>query len=185
MEDEDKCCICLEKLSLLDTEDVVQNVENIETVQNVQNVQNETKTLPCGHKFHDECINHWFRLSSINRCPMCRMPTTPSNGNENVEMNADYDYQINDFLSAYNRDEENETEPVFFYNTPLGVIMIRTINTPRRMRLVAYPIPSSTTLRLRPRTSRRRFFSQNVWRRFKNHSTRLWRVFVTFIRCGR
>mmetsp|Transcript_8541 Transcript_8541/g.12947 ORF Transcript_8541/g.12947 Transcript_8541/m.12947 type:complete len:141 (+) Transcript_8541:27-449(+) len=27
-------------------------------------------TLPCGHKFHFECVNEWFQR--VNACPLCR-----------------------------------------------------------------------------------------------------------------
>lgn len=40
-------------------------------------------TLPCGHKFHEDCIDKWFQGNGgMNKCcPICRQPIDPS---ENV-----------------------------------------------------------------------------------------------------
>lgn len=44
--DKEICCICLDKLN------------------------NNIKTLPCGHKFHINCLNEW--ILSNPTCPICR-----------------------------------------------------------------------------------------------------------------
>lgn len=48
-EDENECCICLEKLASADIE-----------------------ALPCAHVFHSHCITRWF--SESDSCPLCNLP---------------------------------------------------------------------------------------------------------------
>jgi Ring finger domain len=36
--------------------------------------QQEQKTLPCGHKFHVQCILGWHIEQGKTACPMCRAP---------------------------------------------------------------------------------------------------------------
>lgn len=45
---EEKCCICL---------------DNMRRYQSL-------KTLPCVHKFHRKCVDHWLRYEHF--CPTCR-----------------------------------------------------------------------------------------------------------------
>lgn len=47
-EQEEKCCICLESM------------------KRYQSI----KTLPCVHKFHKKCVDHWLRYEMF--CPNCR-----------------------------------------------------------------------------------------------------------------
>lgn len=47
-EQEEKCCICL---------------EGMKRYQSI-------KTLPCIHKFHKKCVDHWLRYEMF--CPTCR-----------------------------------------------------------------------------------------------------------------
>lgn len=47
-EEEEKCCICL---------DVMKRYQSI-------------KTLPCIHRFHKKCVDHWLRYEMF--CPNCR-----------------------------------------------------------------------------------------------------------------
>lgn len=39
-------------------------------------VGSKAKTMPCGHKFHDECLVSWVKKS--NTCPTCRFDEMPS-----------------------------------------------------------------------------------------------------------
>ena len=50
----DECTLCLEKFG--------------ET----------TRALPCGHCFHDKCIQKWFVNRNSHPCPVCRQPSTVS-----------------------------------------------------------------------------------------------------------
>jgi hypothetical protein len=50
----DECILCLEKFG--------------ET----------TRALPCGHCFHDKCIQKWFVNRNSHPCPVCRQPSTVS-----------------------------------------------------------------------------------------------------------
>merc|ERR1711988_1912631 len=36
----------------------------------------KAKTMPCGHKFHDDCLLSWVQKS--NSCPTCRFDEMPS-----------------------------------------------------------------------------------------------------------
>jgi len=44
--------------------------------QEVMPVGSKAKTMPCGHKFHDECLVSWVKKS--NSCPVCRYDDLPS-----------------------------------------------------------------------------------------------------------
>ena len=35
-------------------------------------VLNACVMLPCGHKFHNECVSKWFEESATPTCPLCR-----------------------------------------------------------------------------------------------------------------
>lgn len=39
------------------------------------------RQLPCSHRFHADCVDHWL-LNSSSQCPMCRMNLTKEDGNE-------------------------------------------------------------------------------------------------------
>eukprot|EP00747_Dinoflagellata_sp_TGD_P169962 gnl/TRDRNA2_/TRDRNA2_200288_c0_seq1.p1 gnl/TRDRNA2_/TRDRNA2_200288_c0~~gnl/TRDRNA2_/TRDRNA2_200288_c0_seq1.p1 ORF type:complete len:296 (-),score=57.41 gnl/TRDRNA2_/TRDRNA2_200288_c0_seq1:68-904(-) len=51
---EDICCVCQESLP----------------------VGSKAKSMPCGHLFHDDCLESW--VSKNNSCPMCRYDELPS-----------------------------------------------------------------------------------------------------------
>lgn len=53
-----KCAICHEEL--------VVNSDN----SSDDNKERATRTLPCNHQFHTECINQWIELRNL--CPLCR-----------------------------------------------------------------------------------------------------------------
>merc|ERR1719261_815830 len=36
----------------------------------------KAKVMPCGHKFHDDCLTSWVEKS--NSCPVCRYDELPS-----------------------------------------------------------------------------------------------------------
>uniref|UniRef100_A0A7S2N4W3 RING-type domain-containing protein n=1 Tax=Zooxanthella nutricula TaxID=1333877 RepID=A0A7S2N4W3_9DINO len=52
--DEDLCVVCQEAMT----------------------VGSKAKAMPCGHKFHDECLISWVQKS--NSCPTCRYDDMPS-----------------------------------------------------------------------------------------------------------
>ncbi|PON98059.1 43kDa postsynaptic protein [Trema orientale] len=60
----EQCCICLEKLSLLDNSNEDGHPHDHEVVQ-----------MPCSHLYHKHCIVRWLECSHM--CPLCRytMPT--------------------------------------------------------------------------------------------------------------
>lgn len=37
----------------------------------------QSKALPCKHKFHKLCLEHWLKKSQT--CPLCRKPCGPNN----------------------------------------------------------------------------------------------------------
>lgn len=57
-EDTQECPICLDSIS-----------------------ERKIRTLKCGHKFHDDCINIWKKEATT--CPYCR-----------AKINDDYDWQL-------------------------------------------------------------------------------------------
>lgn len=44
----------------------------------MENFGETTRALPCGHCFHDKCIQDWFVNKSSHPCPICRQPSTVS-----------------------------------------------------------------------------------------------------------
>ena len=44
----------------------------------MENFGETTRALPCGHCFHDKCIQDWFVKRSSHPCPICRQPSTVS-----------------------------------------------------------------------------------------------------------
>lgn len=43
---------------------------DIECTICLENIDDDSKTLPCNHKFHAECIDSWQKIN--NTCPCCR-----------------------------------------------------------------------------------------------------------------
>ncbi len=50
------------------------DIDNCCSICLEDNNENTTKTLDCGHKFHEECINGWKNLSKkcYYTCPICQ-----------------------------------------------------------------------------------------------------------------
>lgn len=44
--------------------------------QEIMPVGSKAKCMPCGHKFHDDCLISW--VAKNNTCPMCRFDELPS-----------------------------------------------------------------------------------------------------------
>lgn len=44
--------------------------------QEIMPAGTKAKTMPCGHRFHDDCLVSW--VSKNNSCPMCRYDELPS-----------------------------------------------------------------------------------------------------------
>src|SRR4051812_19213938 len=110
-EDTDSCAICLASMEGKDT-----------------------KTLYCGHRFHGECIAHWFTTSNKDRCPICRAdqqgnpPTPPTPALESLFEN-DLSYMDNlDIDPLFGAFTTEEGESVIVMESPLGIIMVRTMN---------------------------------------------------------
>eukprot|EP00930_Biecheleria_cincta_P072902 TRINITY_DN60243_c0_g1_i1.p2 TRINITY_DN60243_c0_g1~~TRINITY_DN60243_c0_g1_i1.p2 ORF type:complete len:115 (-),score=9.42 TRINITY_DN60243_c0_g1_i1:467-787(-) len=55
-----------------------EGVEDCPICYNV--IQLTTQTIPrkacptCKHKFHNECLYHWFKTSAKTTCPLCNQP---------------------------------------------------------------------------------------------------------------
>jgi len=118
-----KCAICLE------------NMEDDQTMN----------MLRCQHNFHRECILHWFEISGKQRCPICR---TDLNGDQTGEVESRETRLIlsprrGDMLTYENGEVDlaaieplfgsfttDEGDNIFVYESPIGIIMIRTMNVP-------------------------------------------------------
>lgn len=146
------------------------------------------ETLPCAHVFHVSCVTHWFETSRSHKCPICR---TNADGVEDEVIgsqgiqNRNYEDEIEDLLLAtgdidshFGRFETSDGDSVYIYESPLGIVMIRTINIPEGMRLLSLPTGNSQNTmeyrplymplrRFTPRRRVRRFFSR-VWQFIKN-----------------
>ncbi|KAJ3682469.1 hypothetical protein LUZ60_015042 [Juncus effusus] len=48
----EECCVCLSKINCDDT----------------------TRRLPCGHSFHQCCVDKWLLGLHRKTCPLCRVP---------------------------------------------------------------------------------------------------------------
>ena len=66
---------------------------------------NKVSTLPCGHKFHTECLTKW--LTKENKCPLCRKK--PMNDTNDEKHNGSRVIEIqrvlNPFLRNYQYNE--------------------------------------------------------------------------------
>ena len=80
---DDDCAICLDKLNNTSTMDTTSTMDNISTLNNTSTFDNKVMnkqengidTLPCGHKYHKNCVNEWF-TSGATTCPTCRFEVT-------------------------------------------------------------------------------------------------------------
>lgn len=65
------CSICLENMpKLLTNQQKWQRM----TTGKPANIHENYKTiiLPCGHRFHEKCIEKWFKFKCSPTCPLCR-----------------------------------------------------------------------------------------------------------------
>ena len=67
---DDKPGICLNKLINNTTVEIATNPFFCPICQHTQENATISRSLPCTHKFHIECIDYWLK-DNIN-CPMCR-----------------------------------------------------------------------------------------------------------------
>lgn len=151
-------------------------------------------SLCCGHKFHRECVQHWFNISKKQRCPICRTdesgnsPNGSGNGNVNggnLTGNDDItslavildDEDLNFFY-----DTESHVDPlfgsfttpegdvVFVYESSLGIIMIRTWNIPNDSSFI--PPPNGTVVVPLPTFEQRRDAFRTIRRRQRGRMSR-------------
>ena len=78
------CSICCEELDNLnneidfkDTEDISEDTEDIseQTENNNEDTSNNINNivkLECGHFYHSQCIEEWYKFSKNKDCPMCK-----------------------------------------------------------------------------------------------------------------
>lgn len=67
---------------------------------------NEVSTLPCGHKYHTECLTKW--LTKENKCPLCRKKPMSDTNDEKVNGSRVIEIQrvLNPFLRNYQYNQE-------------------------------------------------------------------------------
>jgi len=132
----------------------------------------ETMILYCGHKFHKLCITQWFEASAKERCPICRADSQgnpPSPSTPSLETLFDNDFNFMDTLDSepfFGAFVTEEGDNVYVYESPLGIIMVRTLNI-----TVPIPVPPIGTqyIRLPTRSVRgnySRLYNRGRLRRF-------------------
>ena len=112
----------------------------------------EVQKLSCDHTFHRTCVQHWFEAfqKAVPRCPICRKEATLHEFNNYEERTRvrrnepdeedfdNIDINLNDLFGVF----ETETgENVMIYESPLGIVMIQTVNVPAGLRVISLPNP--------------------------------------------
>jgi len=80
----DECAICLAELQAPNNGTRPQPIEPstssgdsavFSPISQSPREEEQLELLACGHVFHSGCIEEYFRLSSVSRCPTCRAPS--------------------------------------------------------------------------------------------------------------
>jgi len=81
------CVICLEEFNNVDSNknDKEKDLKLIDSPSEVGLNEDKTTVLPCGHRFHDDCIKDWMKKE--NTCPTCRCNIDPEATNEQFSKN--------------------------------------------------------------------------------------------------
>lgn len=61
------CSICCEELDNINNETDCRETEN-----NSEDTINNLVKLECGHFYHSQCIEEWYKISKNKDCPMCK-----------------------------------------------------------------------------------------------------------------
>ena len=62
-----------------------------------EEVQSSSVQLPCGHKFHGQCIADWLWINQS--CPLCRLQPNTETITQNSDDDEDFDDSFNDSLN--------------------------------------------------------------------------------------